>query len=108
MAELTVDDLIQMRPGFIFASGDIPNDAEDGILMDTFEEYQALRWIASRGEGYHDWAIYISQAESTNIGDGVYTIPDEWIRKNGIKLSSEANIKKLIPCSDAAYALYRK
>ena len=86
--ELTLQQLKDMKPGKIFATG-------TGMFPILFHD--EIRWIAKRGDGFHDWCIYyhLSYADI------------EFIAKNGDKCFTEPVIKKLIPCTDEAYGLYR-
>lgn len=89
---LTIQQLKDMEPG-IFATGTI-NDGPTGINMSRSE--RTLRWVATRG-GIHDWAIYAG--------------PEDWsedaVKRQGDKVTSEHNIKKLVPCDDEAFGMYR-
>lgn len=58
---LQVDDLKKMPSGTIFAKGELP-DSSDGINMNSTG--RMLRWIAKRGDGYWDWAIYCWWADN--------------------------------------------
>ena len=91
---LTLDQLKAMPEDTIFATG-IADDVPDGLFMaNTGRE---LRWVAVRG-GIHDWAIYCHFSEHD----------EEWIRRHGDKVHSENHIKKLVPCEDQAFAMYRQ
>ena len=79
MGELTLQMLKDFEPG-IFAGG----------------IYLSSRWVAVRG-GIHDWAIYIGTPDRT---------PED-IRSYGDKVHDETTIRKLVPCSDEAFAMYR-
>ena len=90
---LTLEQLKQMKPDTIFAKGESMDNSE-GLNMTGAGN--TLRWLAVRG-GIHDWAIYC------HFADKYF----EWIRRYGDKVHSEENIKKLVPCEDAAFAYYR-
>lgn len=90
---LTLQELKDMEPDTIFATGTIV-DSPDGINLANTGK--TLRWVACRG-GIHDWAIY-AQAESWSADE---------VKRLGDKVGSEANIKKLVPCDDEAFAMYR-
>lgn len=92
---LTKQMLMDMPIGNIFASGEI-EDSPKGINMTN--SCNMLRWIAKRGDGYHDWTIYCHWNYHTF----------DWITRYGDKVYSEANIKKLVPCDDESYSLYRR
>lgn len=55
-----------------------------------------LRWIAKRGN-YHDWTIYLHWADKSW----------EWIEEAGDKPMSEVYIRRLVPCTDEAFAMFR-
>jgi len=87
MNELTVKQLKEMK-GVIFATG-----------TGTYPEIcnHEIRWVAKRGDTYHDWTIYygytqMSKEEVARIGDKCFT---------------ESVIRRLVPCTDEAFALYR-
>jgi len=90
---LTLDQLEAMEPAHSFAHGEMP-DTEDGLFMTG--SGKMLKWVAVRG-GNNDWAIYCHFAESTY----------EWIGENGDKVYMKEHIRKLVPCTDEAYARYR-
>ena len=91
---LTLQILKDMDPHTIFATG-ITVDNRTGINMSNSDKL--LRWIAKRG-GIHDWAIYIHF--------NTYTVDD--VARNGDKVSGKENIKKLVPCDDEAFEMYRR
>lgn len=91
---LTLRQLEDMPDGIIFAHGETVNSPE-GINMSN--DGRSLHWVAKRGDGYHDWAIYI----------GIASWDDELIKTNGDKVTGEDNIKKLVPCDNEAYEMYR-
>jgi hypothetical protein len=90
---LTVEQLKAMPPKTIFATGTAFN-VEGGLHM--VGSGKELRWVACRG-GIHDWAIYCHFAKHDV----------EWIQRQGDKVCMPQHIKKLVPCTDEAYALYR-
>jgi hypothetical protein len=92
MKELTLQDLKDMKPG-VFAKGESV-DTPDGCNMTG--SGVMLRWVASRGD-VHDWCIYILEAWH------------DWqvVKDVGDKVCMEENIRKLVPCTDDAFAMYR-
>jgi len=90
---LTLQALKDMAPDTIFATG-VTTDDENGINITSSGE--ALRWVAVRG-GIHDWTIYAHYSSWS----------EEAIRQNGDKVYSEDHIKKLVPCDDEAFNMYR-
>lgn len=90
---LSLQQLKDMDPSTIFATG-VTTDNAAGVNMTN--SGRSLRWVACRG-GIHDWAIYI-QDESW---------PESEVKRMGDKVHSEQNIKKLVPCDDEAFAMYR-
>lgn len=59
---------------------------------------EPIRWVAVRGGGYHDWAIYRGPLEWD----------EDMIRRQGDKIMSDDVIRYLVPCDDAALQNYRK
>ena len=90
---LTLKDLKEMEPDTIFANGETV-DSPEGINMDNTG--QELRWVAVRG-GIHDWAIYCDLIYRSGMD----------VKNMGNKVTIEANIKKLVPCDDEAFKMYR-
>lgn len=92
---LTVSKLENMTEGEVFATG-LTIDNYTGVNMNNSD--RILRWVAVRGHGFHDWAIYIdtddhSEAEVKRFGD---------------KVTEKDDIRKLVPCDDEAMNLYRR
>lgn len=92
---LTLDMLKEMAPGTIFAEGEIENSPE-GLFMTNSDIGRKLLWVAKRG-GFHDWAIYTHWKDSGR----------SHVLSNGDKVTSEDNIKKLVPCTEEALKMYR-
>lgn len=90
---LTLKDLKEMKPYTIFASG-LVKDSPEGININRTG--LMLRWVAVRG-GIWDWAVYYHFANWTN----------EEIKAEGDKVCFIENIKKLVPCDDEAFKMYR-
>ncbi len=91
---LTKADLEKMEPGEIILWGEAP-DAVGGLNMAGTGKI--LRWVALRGLGAPDWAIYCHFANADM----------NWIRRFGNKVHGDDNIRKLVPCTDEAFQLYR-
>ena len=87
MNELTIQKLKEMKPG-MFSTG-----------TGTYPELinKKIRWVAVRG-GIHDWAIYYHLSEKS----------EEFVRTQGDKCFTEDIIKRLVPCTDEAYDMYRR
>lgn len=92
MDTLTLQMLKDMEPG-IFATGTV-SDNPTGINMTN--SGKLLRWVAVRGQ-IHDWKIYCHWADKS----------EDWIRRQGDKVHNDENIKKLVPCDDEAFKMYR-
>jgi hypothetical protein len=93
---LTIKDLKEMQPSTIFAQGEI-EDSPNGINMAGTGKI--MKWVAVRG-GIPDWAIYSDNPYNPmNSFEGVKDLGD--------KVTGEANIKKLVPCDDEAFKMYR-
>lgn len=92
---LTLEKLKEMNPHTVFATG-ITDNSPDGIFMTNANLGKKLMWVAKRGE-IHDWAIYIHWAENG----------EEYVRDYGDKVTSPSNIKKLVPCDEKSFSMYR-
>jgi len=90
---LTIEKLKAMQPDTVFATG-TANDNPNGLFMANTNKQ--LRWVAVRGS-IHDWAIYCHFADKN----------EEYIKKCGDKVTFENHIKKLVPCDDEAFEMYR-
>jgi len=86
---ITVGQLKEMKDGQRFATG-----------VGTYPELhrEEIRWVAVRGKGYFDWCIYYHFSFKKV----------EYITQSGDKIFSEEIIKRLVPCDDEAYGLYRR
>ena len=91
-SKLTAEDLKNMNPG-IFAEG-VALDNSYGINMTRSDKM--LRWVAVRG-GAPDWKIYCHFADKTK----------EEVASNGDKVCDEETIRRLVPCTDEAFKMYR-
>ena len=87
--------LSTMPPETIFATG-TAKDEPDGLFM--ARTGRLLRWLAVRGHGPSDWAIYCHFAENAV----------DWIRRHGDKVGDPEHIRSLVPCDDEALAPYRQ
>jgi len=85
---LTKDELKSMEDEKIFATG-------TGSYPEVIE--QEIRWIAKRGNNYHDWTIYY----------GLMSWSILRISREGDKCFSKSVIRRLVPCDDEAFGLYR-
>ncbi len=85
-----------MDQATVFAKGEV-FDNPDGVNMSRTGKL--LKWVAVRGL-IHDWTIYI---------DNSYTPVNTYagVRRCGNKITSEENIKKLVPCDAEAFGMYR-
>lgn len=85
MTEITLQMLKDMAPGTIFASGEMMYEGRN-------------KWIATRGMGAPDWAIYYDKPYKT----------DGEIQRMGVKLFDMAKVKELVNCDEEAFGMYRK
>lgn len=109
---LTVEKLKSMQPWEIFASGEW---VDDWKLFNIRWEGRQVQWVAVRGKGYHDWAIYyhLSNEEEREKAETLLDLTyywrwtDENIAKIGDKLTRESTIRAIVPCDDESFNLYR-
>jgi hypothetical protein len=92
--ELTLKKLKSMKEGEVFAEG-LAEDSISGINMTN--SLDMLRWIAVAGRN-NDWAIYCHWE--------IHTV--EYIKEHGDKVHNSATIRRLVPCTDEAFELYRR
>jgi len=86
---LTLQMLKDMPSGTIFATG---------VTTDPRLYREEVKWLAKRGEGFHDWAIYYHLSNMSL----------DAIEREGDKCFTKEVIKELVPCDDEAFKLYRK
>ena len=91
---LTLQKLKDMEDGKIFRSGMTPDNYTGVHIPGTGA---MLRWIAKRGDEYHDWCIYIS----------LTLLDDMQIAMHGDKVHNPKKIKNLIECDDESFKMYR-
>ena len=94
---LTLEKLKEMKPKTRFAQGYI-EDSVEGINMSNTGK--TIKWVAVRGS-IHDWSIYTDNPHQPQNSF-------EMVAMQGDKVSFEGNIKKLVPCDDAAFQMYRQ
>jgi len=92
---LTLERLKQLGDNEIFLKGEVV-DSPDGVNMTN--SGRQLAWVAVAGNGYPDWTIYCHWSERSS----------EWIAKHGDKITREEWVKKLVPCNDEAYQMFRR
>ncbi len=92
---LTVDMLKAMPLGTIFAEGKAKDVEGELFMANTGKE---LHWIAKRGHGPLDWAVYCHFSESDS----------EWIARHGAKVHHNEHIRFCVPCDDEALKEYRQ
>lgn len=99
--ELSLETLDKIERGAIIAKGIVTNSQETGdknIFMVDSDIGRNLMWVAVKGYGYNDWCIYIHWADSG----------ENYVLGSGDKVFGEGNIRKLLPCTDEVFNLYRK
>ncbi len=94
---LTIEQLKNIKPGEIFATG-ITVNAPKYIYLSNHRIGERIQRVAVRGD-IHDWTIYY-QWESK-------WWTDTFIKKLGNKMYSKY-VRDLVPCDDEALAMYRK
>tara|TARA_R100001082_G_C4272992_1_gene120565 strand:- start:300 stop:608 length:309 start_codon:yes stop_codon:yes gene_type:complete len=88
--------------GSIFSQGVFIDSDEDGYIdglptihaQDT--KGKKMSWVATKGQ-IDDWAVYYH----------FFTEDTDYVKDSGLKLYNENNIKKLVPCTDEVFELYR-
>lgn len=115
---LTVKMLKEMKNHEFFAWGltniehpwfnDANNVGEDGRST-------IVKWVAVRGNGFHDWAIFHSMNANLVGEEGFINFNGtthllrtlDQIADHGSKLYKKDLIKFLVPCTPTAFKLYR-
>lgn len=117
---LTLKQLKEMKPDTIFASGiglkehpwfNQAKSVSEGGTLEPDGRSTKVKWVAIRG-GIHDWAIYHSMdgnfVQADYFDDPIHLLASkESIARRGAKLHQEEDIKKLVPCDDEAFKMYR-
>ena len=91
--ELTKEGFDAIPDGEVILKGEIP-DSPLGINMTN--SGRMLKWVAKKGYA-DDWGIYCHWSESGY----------EFVISNGDKVTSERNIKRLMPCTEEVFKKYR-
>jgi hypothetical protein len=91
--KLTLKKLKDMKAGTTIASG-LFIDSPEGINLAN--SGQELRWVAVRGD-IHDWAIYYHYSCNSEL----------YVKDWGNKVRDEENIRKLVPCTEETFKMYR-
>jgi hypothetical protein len=102
--KLTLEQLKQMEPDTIFASGTttIDHPWEHGKTA-------YVKWIAIRG-GIYDWAIYHSFDSNLMMDesdDKHRYASNRMIANHGSKLHDMDKVRELVPCDKDALEMYR-
>lgn len=90
---LTISDFNNINDGSVFSS-EVVIDRPEGIVINN--SGKSLRWVAKKGR-IGDWALYIDSSE--------YSV--HWIATYGQKIKDESIIRKILPCTDDVFKLYR-
>lgn len=100
---LTIQDLKEIPAGKIFLTG----IDTDGIVQRGI----TVRWIAKKGMGWDDWAIYWleinAEMQKKHIQHIDVEFQDEIIAGYGHKLRQIPQIRKLVPCDIEVLEKYR-
>jgi hypothetical protein len=99
---LDLNMLNAMPPGTMFAAG-VGFDVSYNIYVAGTGK--RLRWVAVRGQGILDWAIYY-MPEDTVFGVKIFP-SDDRIAREGDKIFGNNLIQRLVPCDDDALKMYR-
>ena len=88
MMELTIEQLKKFGNNEVIATG-----------TGTYPEItdKEIRWVAVAGNEYYDWCIYALLSNESI----------EKIMTDGDKIFNESIIKRLVPCDDDAFGMYR-
>lgn len=84
-----------IKPDSVIAQGTCINSPHD-IFMINKDIGRELLWIAVKGYA-DDWCIYLHWKDKGF----------DFVRNNGDKVTSEYNIKNLVPCVDEVFNKYR-
>lgn len=91
---LTLKKLKEMEPHAVIAQGTV---SDNSVGINMANSGRLLKWLALRGE-IEDWCIYCYFDDEADW---------EYVQSNGDKVHSEDNIKKLVPCDQEAFGMYR-
>lgn len=90
----------------IFACGTAFNEPNNGIFMTEEHLHKKLRWVAVRGI-INDWTIYIHWELKGTKFPLSEAFKNSEIARKGDKIYNPDIIKRLVPCDDEAFKLYR-
>lgn len=97
---ITIDLLEKSKPGTILAKGE---SSDEPHALDLAGTGRMVRWVAVRGQGWADWAIYAQNPNYLDTNDpdviavGYAGIWDwEKIVRHGDKVGMRSNIEYLV------------
>ena len=92
---ITKEQFDKISDGDVFVKGEVENSPL-GIYMTNSNKGKMLKWVAKKGYA-NDWCVYCHWSEQGW----------DYVITNGDKVTSESNIRKLVPCIDEVFKLYR-
>ena len=108
---VTAEALREIMPGEEIARGEAIDAMHDLYLAGTG---RTVRWIAVRGRGPLDWAIYAQSPHYVGSDDPEIVAaglcgawPFAMIRDRGDKVRSTQNVRRLVDADDEAMEMYR-
>lgn len=106
MKKLTIERLEEMKPGEAINFGIAVNEP-GGIYLTDSRVGDEIIWVACRGKGAPDWAIYAHWKFETP-GRSLES-PIDWIKTHGQKIYDRTNVEKLLgKLPDDVWERYRK
>lgn len=114
---------LNVLPHAVFASGiglivhpefNLVKRISEGGVLEEDGRHVMVKWVAKRGV-INDWTIYHSLCSNLIEGAGQdyrtwrehILYPDDIVMDMGQKLYNHEDIKRLVPCDDEAFAMYR-
>ena len=95
---LTKQKLIEMNPWEIFVDGSTQDNPEGINIWNTGKP---IYFVAVRGDGFHDWAVYMRGHWNDYLPLHAPLIANQWDK------CPKRYIKNIIDCDDEALELYR-
>jgi hypothetical protein len=95
---LTIDELKKMKPGTVFASGEVEINHPYYGQAPEYPKTIQVRWVAIRG-GIHDWAIYTDFDRPFLDNDAIAAY--------GVKLHDIGKVMELVMADFDAMEMYR-
>jgi hypothetical protein len=97
---MNIVEFHSVKNGEIFLSGE--------TMLDHFRDgnLENYKWVAKKGDGANDWALYYSFFPAEHINFPLAT--DQRVASHGTKMCNIKKAQELTSCNDDVIKLYRR